>query len=262
MRFMLASTLRIPFLIIPSASKFRLAIILFLFATVGLQAQRAIPEQAGHWVHDEAGVLSSATKQVLEAFIQRHMDSTSNQIGVLVVRSLEGEDIEGYAVRVFQNWQVGQKGRDNGVLLVIATEDRKVRIEVGYGLEGALTDLESNRIIRNEIAPRFRAGAYDDGVKAAVLAISEAIRGEYVNDNPTARRTGKKRSPVLTVLIILAVIFFLSRRGGGGGGGYWSGRGGWMGPMIGGGGFGGGGGGWGSFGGGGMSGGGGSSGSW
>ena len=260
---MLASTLRVQFLIVRFTLKLCFLATLFAFATTGLQAQRAIPAQAGHWVHDEAGVLSAATEQALEAFILRHMDSTSNQIGVLVIQSLDGEDIEGYAVRVFEDWNPGQKGRDNGVLLLIAIADRKIRIEVGYGLEGALTDLEANRIIRNEIGPRFRAGAYDDGVKAAVLAISQAIRGEYVNDNPTSRRTGKKRSPALTVLIILAVIFYLSRRGGGGGGGYRSGRGGWIGPMIGGGGFGsGGGGGWGSFGGGGMSGGGGSSGSW
>jgi uncharacterized protein len=254
---------RFRFLISMSTMKFRLLAALLVFATLGLHAQAPIPAQGGHWVHDEAGILSSATEQVLEAFIQRHMDSTSNQIGVLIIPSLMGEDIEGYAVRAFKEWQPGQKGRDNGVLLVIAVEDRRMRIEVGYGLEGALTDLESNQIIRNEIAPRFRANAYDDGVKAAVLAISEAINGEYVNDNPTSRRRSSKRSPVFTILIILAVIFFLSRRGGGGGGGYWSGRGGWMGPMIGGGGFGsGGGGGWGSFGGGGMSGGGGSSGSW
>ncbi len=260
---MLASMRRFQFPITPFISKLRLLAAFFVFATLGLHAQAPIPAQAGHWVHDDAGILSSATEQVLEQFIQRQMDSTSNQIGVLIIPSLMGEDIEGYAVRAFKEWQPGQKGKDNGVLLVIAVDDRRMRIEAGYGLEGALTDLESNKIIRNEIAPRFRANAYDEGVKAAVLAISEAIHGEYVNDNPTSRREGGKRSPVLTILIILAVVFFLSRRGGGGGGGYWSGRGGWMGPMIGGGGFGSGGGGsWGSFGGGGMSGGGGSSGSW
>ncbi len=260
---MLAATLRFKSLTIRPALRFVCLLAVFILATTSLRAQRPIPEQGGKWVHDEAGVLSPATEQVLEAFIQRQTDSTSNQIGIYVINSLEGEDIDDYAVRVFTKWTPGQKERDNGVLLLIAITERKVRIEVGYGLEGALTDLESSQIIRNEIGPRFRAGAYDDGVKAAVLAINEAIKGEYVNDNPTSRRQRGKRSPIFTILLVLAVIIFLSRRGGGGGGGYWSSRGGWIGPMIGGGGFGSGGGGsWGNFGGGGMSGGGGSSGSW
>lgn len=241
----------------------------FLFCLIigQVAAQRKIAPQAGKMVHDEAGILQAATVQTLENFIAQQTDTTSNQIGVYIIPSLDGEILEDYAVRVFKEWGLGQKGRDNGVLLLIAVNDRQVKIEVGYGLEGALTDLTASRIIRNEIAPRFRQGQYDDGVKAAVLAINQAIKGEYTNDGATEKRPQRKgKSPLFTLLMIVLIIIFLSRRGGGGGGrrgGYW--RGGWIGPMIGGGGFGSGGGSWGgggNFGGGGFSGGGGASGSW
>lgn len=244
-------------------------LILFLCLICGMaSAQRKIPPQAGKMVHDEAGILQPNTVRALENFIAQQTDTTSNQIGVYIIPSLEGEILEDYAVRVFKEWGLGQKGRDNGVLLLIAINDRQVKIEVGYGLEGALTDLTASRIIRNEIAPRFRQNQYDDGVTAAVLAINQAIKGEYTNDGATERRPqGKRKSPLFTLLMIVLIIIFLSRRGGGGGGGrggYW--RGGWVGPMIGGGGFGSRGGSWGggggNFGGGGFSGGGGASGSW
>jgi len=242
-------------------------IIIFLCCSSFAFAQRAIPEHAGVWVHDEAKVLSENAVQQLEHLLKRHRDSTSNQIAVYIIPTLAGEDIDDYSVQVFQKWKLGQKGKDNGVLFLVAIEDRKVRIEVGYGLEGVLTDLQSSRINRNEVAPRFRGGDYQGGVIAGVIAIMQTIEGEYVNDNPQANKKRKGRSPLFTVLLILGVIIFLSRRNGGRGGrggGYWSSGGGWMGPMIGGG-FGSSSGSWGSggdFGGGGFSGGGGSSDSW
>jgi uncharacterized protein len=240
-------------------------IITIIFMALSLHvAGQSVPEHGGKWVHDEAGILSSQTIQELESFLKQQRDSTSNQIAVYVKKNLEGGDIDEYSNRVFNEWTIGQKGKDNGVLLLIALEEKQIRIEVGRGLEGRLTDLQSSRINRYEIAPRFRSGDYESGVKAGVLAIVKSIRGEYVNENPTAtRRPGKKSSPIFTIMIVLLIIIFLSRRRGGGGGGYWSSGGGW----IGGGGFGGGGGGgsWGGgadFGGGGFSGGGGSSDSW
>jgi len=241
-------------------------LIVFTFLSLGIHATgRNIPKFEGHWVIDETGKLSPQTIQELEGFLKFQRDSTSNQIAVYMINSLEGDDVDDYTFRVFKEWKIGQAGKDNGVLLLISLGDRAVRIEVGRGLEGVLTDLHSSRINRNELAPRFRQGDYDNGVKAAIIAITQVIKGEYTNDDPTPRRrSGKGKSPIFTVLMILALIIFMSRRrGGGGSGGYWA-AGGLMGGM-GSGGFGGGSGGggsWGDFGGGGISGGGGSSDSW
>src|SRR5258708_7267817 len=153
-------------------------------------AQRAVPDHGGVWVHDEASVLSATTKAQLEGVLKAERDSTSNQIAVLIVPSLEGEDIDGYGIRVVEAWKLGTKENDNGVLLLIALQDRKVRIEVGQGLEGVLTDALSSRINRNEIAPRFRQGDYEGGVKAGVVSIIQAIKGQYVNNEPPSSKRG------------------------------------------------------------------------
>jgi uncharacterized protein len=234
-------------------------LILFLASWNTLLAQRAIPPHGGVWVHDEAGVLDAQTKAELEYALKAERDSTSNQIAVLLISSLEDDDIDLYANRVFAEWKLGTAEKDNGVLFLIAMNDKKMRIEVGQGLEGALTDALSSRINRNEVAPYFRQGNYNDGVKAGVLAVIKAVQGEYTNDDPPTRR-GKKRSPWVTLIVIVIFIIMASRRNKGGGGGYMS-RGGWIGP-VGGGGFGSSSGSWGDFGGGGISGGGGSSDSW
>lgn len=234
---------------------------------IGL-SQVAIPEQGGRWVHDEADILSPATEALLEQMILANRDSTSTQIGVLTIPSLQGGSLEEYSMEVVEKWVPGQKEKDNGVLLLIVVEDKLIRIEVGYGLEGVLTDALSSRINRNEIAPYFRQGDYDNGVKAGVSAIIAATKGEYKNDDPRQRRKSSKRSPLATIIVLIIIFLIISRRGRGGrgGGGYWSSGSGWVGPMgggfFGGGGSGGGGGSWGDFGGGGGFGGGGSSDSW
>lgn len=240
---------------------------LIVFFCFDVQGQPVVPNQGGYWVHDGANVLSAAAKARIENIIRAEADSTSNQIGVLIIPSLQGNVIEEYSLRVAEAWKIGQRDKDNGVLLLIAIDDRKMRIETGYGLEGSLTDAISSRIIRNEIAPRFRANDFDGGVEAGVMAIIQAIKGEYVNDEPVVRKRNSKRSPLLTIIIIIVIIIIISRSRRGGGGHWSSGRG-WIGPIGGfggsswGSGGGGGGGFGGSFGGGGGFGGGGSSGSW
>jgi len=237
---------------------------------VGLAAafgqQMAVPAQAGYMIHDEANVLSSSDKQMLEYIVKAEADSTSNQIAVLVVQSLEGDDIDAYSNRVFNEWKLGQAKRDNGVLFLISIDDRVMRIETGRGLEGVLTDAQSSRINRNQVAPFFRRGQYGEGIKAGVVAIIQTIKGEYKNDNPIKTVRGKKPFSWGSLVILIIIIIIMSRRGGGGRGGYMS-RGGWFLPMGGGFGSGGGssggfGGSSGSWGGGGFSGGGGSSDSW
>jgi uncharacterized protein len=237
--------------------------ILFFLFVCGVALGREVPKFTGHWVIDETGSLSGQAIQELEMYLQHQRDSTSNQLAIYLIKSLDGDDIDDYAERVFKEWKLGQASKDNGVLLLIALGDRQVKIEVGIGLEGVLTDLMSSRINRNEIIPRLKQGDIENGVKAGVVAIDQAIKGEYTNDEPVRRKRSSRSNSMLPVLLILAIIIFISRRRGGGSGGYWTGGSGWMGPIGGGGGFGSGGGGsWGDFGGGGISGGGGSSDSW
>ncbi|MFM7854391.1 MAG: TPM domain-containing protein [Flammeovirgaceae bacterium] len=236
-------------------------LVIFLTITcVRLYAQAPIPEYGGKRVYDVAGVLSAETVAQLERTLTKERDSTTNQIGVLIIPSLEGEDIDGYGIRVAEKWKLGDEKNDNGVILIIAIEDRKIRTEVGQGLEGRLTDALSSRINRNEIIPYIKQGDYDTGVTIGVAAIIKAIKGEYTNTNPSKRkRGGKGGSPLTTIIIIIIILVILSRRGGGGLGGYWA-----AGTLLGGGGggsFGGSSGSW-ESGGGGSFGGGGSSDSW
>lgn len=187
-------------------------------ASIVLQAQRSIPEHGGVWVHDEANVLSAGMKSQIEAILKAERDSTSNQIAILIIPSLDGDIMEEYSLRVAEKWKLGKKDTDNGVLWLISMNDRKMRIEVGHGLEGRLTDALSSRINRNEVAPNFRRGDYDAGVYAGTMAIIQAIQGEYVNTDPP-RMSKKLRSPWTTLGFIVLIIILASRRRRGGGGG-------------------------------------------
>ncbi len=152
--------------------------LLALAVPLAAQAQPAVPALTGRVV-DRADVLSPETERVLTALFAEHERATSNQIVVLTVPSLEGDSVEGFALRVFDAWGLGQADRDNGVLLLIARDDREMRIEVGYGLEGALTDAEAGRIIRSEFVPAFRNGDYDGGTLAGAEAVIGTIEGTY-----------------------------------------------------------------------------------
>lgn len=220
-----------------------------------------IPRPQGY-VNDFADILSPPARAKIEQFLQTFEGSDSTQIVVVTVPKLQGEPIESVALQIAEAWGIGQKGKDNGALLLIAREERKMRIEVGMGLEGRLTDLLAGRIVDNEIAPRFKAGDFDGGVAAGVSAMAKAVRGEYKGTGRTAGRRGKPAGlwwifPLVFFVIPLflrATAFSGSGRGRHGGS-FWIG-----GPGGFGGGFGGGGGGF--SGGGGGFGGGGSSGSW
>lgn len=232
-------------------------LILLLFALPATALE--VPKPTGY-VNDLAGLLSQTTKLKLEQFLRGFEQSDSTQLTVLTIPNLDGEALEDYSLRVFDSWKVGQKGLDNGALLLIAKAERKIRIEVGYGLEGRLTDLLAGRIIDNEISPRFKQGDFDGGIASGVVAMAEAVRGEYTGTGKTAA-TKKKSSPfgfILPLLFFGAPLLARlggSRRGHHRRGGFYVG-----GPFMGGGGFGGGGGGF--SGGGGGGGGGGASGGW
>ena len=127
-------------------------------------------------------MLSLSERSALEEKLRRFEEETSNQVVVVTFPSLEGESLEDFSIRLAGVWKIGQKGKDNGVILLIFKKDRKVRIEVGYGLEGALPDATSKLIIENEIVPRFRKGRFEEGIQAAVQAIMAATRGEYQSE--------------------------------------------------------------------------------
>lgn len=130
-------------------------------------------------VNDYAAMLSPATKQQLESVLAALEKSDSTQLAVLTISSLEGQNLEDFSLKVVEKWKLGQKSLDNGALLLIAKNDRKLRIEIGYGLEGVLTDLTSGRIIRDIIRPQFQNGNFDQGVIDGVSAMIAAVRGEF-----------------------------------------------------------------------------------
>ncbi len=152
----------------------------------------------------------------MESILRQHEKETSNQIVVAIFPSLEQESLEDYVNRLFEKWGIGQKVNNNGVLLAIFLKERKVRIEVGYGLEGRLTDALSARIIRNEIAPDFRAGRYGAGIQKGVLAIQKAIAGEYKPAVPQEQPPEQVFSPetiFIAVMIFLYIIYRARNRG-------------------------------------------------
>lgn len=241
-----------------------LALILILGAFAHSAAAIDVP-QLERYVTDRAGVLSQGDANSLEQMLAEYDRSTSNQFVVLIIPSLEGESLEEYSMRVAEKNRIGREGNDNGLLFIVAVNDRKMRFEVGYGLESVLTDALTSVIISDIVAPEFRRGDYAGGIRAGMQAAIKAVGGEF-SVTQTARRPKKKKDGNFLGLIIFLVIMFIvfrgNRRGRGGGiwfiGGPFGGGGG-----FGGGGFGGGGGGFGGFsGGGGSFGGGGASGGW
>jgi len=158
----------------------------------------------GH-VNDYAGLLSSGAATSLEQKLADFERTDSTQIVVLTIPTLGGENLEDFSIKVAETWKIGQRGVDNGVILLVAKAERKVRIEVGRGLEGKLTDLVAGRIIRADISPRFKAGDFDGGISAGVTALMAVTKGEY-KATPRDLQQGKKGAPpLLTLLIFLAV---------------------------------------------------------
>lgn len=237
----------------------RFFISIFLVLLFGFPAAALdIPKPTGY-INDRADIISPEVELKLEQFLKDFDKSDSTQISVLTIPTLDGESLEDYALRVLESWGLGQKGKDNGALLLVAKAERKIRIEVGYGLEGRLTDLLAGRIVDNEVSPRFKQGDFDGGIVSGVFGIAQAVRGEYTGTGKTKQK--KKSNPFGFIFILFFLLPLFSRLGGSRGGRHHRGGIFFGGPFIGGGGFGGGGGGFGGFGGGGG-GGGGASGGW
>ena len=177
-------------------------------------AQQALPALTGRVV-DQAGIIDPATETALAVKLERFEERSSDQIVVATVESLGGEAIEPYANRLFRAWGLGQAGEDNGILLLVAVADRRMRIEVGYGLEGTLTDLHAKLIIENTMVPAFRAGDFSGGIDRAVDDIILVLEG---NAEELERRAERNRpedgggwdiDPVLFLfLLVWGTLFF------------------------------------------------------
>ncbi len=155
-------------------------------------------------VTDLVGILTNEQIASLEYKLKKFEDETSNQIAVLIIPSLEGEDLEDFSIRVAEKNKLGQKGGNNGVLFLIVVQDRKMRLEVGYGLEGALPDALCDQILRNVVRPKFRQGDYYGGINAGIDAIISATKGEFKAD---PRKRPETSVGTIIALIIIGLIF-------------------------------------------------------
>ena len=241
-------------------------LVVFAF-TVFAGFAKEVPTKSNALVNDYAGVLSNEEKATLEQKLDAYFDSTSTQIAIVLENSLDDDDLFDYSQRLATAWGIGEKGKNNGILIYVAVQDHKARIHTGYGMEATITDALSTRIRTQYMNPNFKAGNFYEGLDEATTIIMQAASGEYVNDEQS---NGKQKMPsLLRIFIIIIIIIVIFSRFGGGGGRRRSGFGGplFWGGTFGSGGFnsgggsGGGGGGFGGFGGGGF-GGGGSGGSW
>jgi uncharacterized protein len=189
-----------------------IASVILLFTITAVLAV-AVPQLKGR-VNDYAGMLSAYTQRQLDDTLRQLEKTDSTQIAVLTITSLQGDNLEAFSIRVAEQWKIGQKGFDNGAILLIAKKERKIRIEVGYGLEGRLTDLVSGQIIRNVILPQFRAGNIDRGISDGVQAMIKVVRGEFRAPDNTSYRTGRKSGShfnLFSLIVFLAVINMLGR---------------------------------------------------
>lgn len=180
---------------------------LTLFLAVQVSALE-VPRLQGR-VNDYAELLSPATEASLESVLKSLESSDSTQIVVLTIGSLQGDSLEEFSLRVVEDWKIGQQGLDNGVLLLVARDDRKIRIEVGYGLEGKLTDMTAGRIIGNVMGPRFKQGDFNQGIIDGIGAIVMTVRGEFTAAAETKPNGSGREDPggLLTSMIFIFFIF-------------------------------------------------------
>jgi uncharacterized protein len=173
-----------------------------------------VPPLQGY-VNDYAGMISSGAKTNLENELRVFEQTDSTQIVILTVPSLEGENLEEFSMRVADSWKIGQRQKDNGIILLVAQQERKIRIEVGRGLEGRVTDLMAGRVIDLVMKPKFKRGDFDGGLFAGVHALIDGVRGEFAADGRQKVEKADKFSQFFSFLLfgfmMLLVIGSISR---------------------------------------------------
>jgi len=187
---------------------FLLLFTLFFSFFVRAQDEVTLPDKPSMQtaVYDDARILSAIEKADLEQKLIHYADSTSTQIVIATVKTVRGRNINMYAAEWAEKWGIGQDGKDNGILLLVAIEDRKMAIQVGYGMEHLMTDSMSRRIIELVIIPYFKQQDYYNGLNAGTTAIMDVMAGEYINDN-----TNPKESiiPILIIFIFFIILFII-----------------------------------------------------
>lgn len=190
------------------------ALLASVTTVVPLALAYSSPGSPTGYVNDFAHVLSAGTKQTLEDELKSFNQTTSNEIAVAIVQSMGGDYIENYAVKLFEEWGIGKKDKDNGVLLLLAIEEREMRIEVGYGLEGALPDSVAQSILNNEMTPKLKGGDYDGAMTAGVRAIEDATKGEYtalVQDQTAALPQFNMNFVIFVLFVLQLIVAILAR---------------------------------------------------
>jgi uncharacterized protein len=197
----------------------RLLAALTLILSLATFAKEVIPPPPKQYFNDYSHVVSPAATERLNATLENFERETSSQVVIAIFQKMESDSsIEDYTVRVAQSWKVGQKTRDNGVVLFVFIQDRQMYLQVGYGLEGALPDAICKRIIDDEIKPHFRNGDYDGGLTAGVSAILTAAKGEYKGSGGTVAERVQRLTgiaPFVISVVIIVLIFIVFLRGGG-----------------------------------------------
>jgi uncharacterized protein len=182
-----------------------LFLVIFFFLCLPFTAHGLDVPRLQGYVNDYAGMISPSAKSKIEEGLRAFEQSDSTQIVVLTIPSLEGENLEEFGIKAAEAWKIGQKGKDNGAILIVSKQDRKIRIEVGYGLEGRLTDLAAGRIIDLVIKPRFQQGDIDGGFIAGVSSMIAATRGEFKAGPWPVRQRQRGVPPFLSIFLFFGI---------------------------------------------------------
>lgn len=193
------------------------AIVLFFLSLISLTSAQTFPEQPSppRLVNDFSGILDENSSNQLEQALAQFAQETSTQIAIVTLNDISGYDPSDYAFRLAESWGIGQKGKSNGILILIkpkiGTEKGEAFIAVGYGLEGVVPDAVARRIVQNEMIPRFRENNYAGGLMAGVTVLTEITRGEYTADAYVERSAGAGGAVVL--LIVIFIVVFIAVKG-------------------------------------------------
>jgi uncharacterized protein len=181
-----------------------------------LAFSQELPPKSNTLVTDFTSTLSADEKQMLERKLNAFADSTTTQIAVVLMKSTGEYEINDYAQRLGRNWGIGQKGKNNGILVLVAVGDRKVSIQVGYRLEGPLPDVVTHQIINNDFRPNFKAGNYYAGLDAGTDDIIKYVKGEFKAEKKSpGKNVGQGAGAIVIIIIVILILIFRNRGGGG-----------------------------------------------